>query len=429
MTNIAYDTDAELVIVEAAKTSADMMALRPVPRISIQAFCESEGVANALDRAGDDRRMAKTHLMVHMGGIPAAMEFFQTAPTPNLLILESRSAPRDLMDELANLSEVCDPATKVVIVGHYNDVALYRDLVRSGVSEYVIAPISMAEILAVISAIFVDPEAAPIGRSIAFIGAKGGVGSSTMAHNVAWTISHLFKSEVVVADLDLPFGTANINFDQDPAQGIAEAVFAPERVDEVYLDRLLAQCAEHLSLLAAPSTLDRAYDFEPDAFADIIDTAQRSAPTVVLDVPHVWNAWARTTLTRADDVVITATPELANLRNTKNLVDTLRRLRPNDPPPKLILNQAGVPKRPEITAADFAEPLGITPMAVIPFEPHIFGNAANNGRMLGEMEAKSPIVATIREIAHILTGRAAIRARKKAGFNRLLGKLTPKKKI
>ena len=287
----------------------------------------------------------------------------------------------------------------------------------------------MAEILAVISAIFVDPEAAPIGRSIAFIGAKGGVGSSTMAHNVAWTISHLFKSEVVVADLDLQFGTANINFDQDPAQGIAEAVFAPERVDEVYLDRLLAQCAEHLSLLAAPSTLDRAYDFEPDAFADIIDTAQRSAPTVVLDVPHVWNAWARTTLTRADDVVITATPELANLRNTKNLVDTLRRLRPNDPPPKLILNQAGVPKRPEITAADFAEPLGITPMAVIPFEPHIFGNAANNGRMLGEMEAKSPIVATIREIAHILTGRAAIRARKKAGFNRLLGKLTPKKKI
>ena len=87
------------MIEEAAKISADMMALRPVPRISIQAFCESEGVANALDRAGDDRRMAKTHLMVHMGGIPAAMEFFQTAPTPNLLILKiARSAPRNLID-------------------------------------------------------------------------------------------------------------------------------------------------------------------------------------------------------------------------------------------------------------------------------------------------------------------------------------------
>ena len=106
-------------------------------------------------------------------------------------------------------------------------------------------------------------------------------------------MSTLFKSEVIVADMDLPFGTANINFDQDPAQGIAEAVFAPERIDEVYLDRLLAQCAEHLSLLAAPSTLDRVYDFDPEAFQQIIDTAQRSAPLLVLDVPHVWNGWTK----------------------------------------------------------------------------------------------------------------------------------------
>jgi len=314
------------------------------------------------------------------------------------------------------------------VIGHYNDVGLYRDLIRSGISEYVVAPVSMAEIVAVISAIFVDPQADPIGKSIAFIGAKGGVGSSTIAHNVAWTMSNLFKSEVVVADMDLPFGTANINFDQDPTQGIAEAVFAPERVDEVYLDRLLAQCAEHLSLLAAPSSLDRVYDFDPDAFAEIIDTAQRSAPNVVLDVPHVWNGWTKTTLIRADEIVITATPELANLRNTKNLVDMLKKLRPNDAPPKLIINQAGIPKRPEITAVDFADPLGLTPLAVIPFEPQLFGNAANNGRMIGEMEAKHPITATINEIAHILTGRAELKVKKKAGLNSLLGKFGMAKK-
>ena len=123
-------------------------------------------------------------------------------------------------------------------------------------------------------------------------------------------------------------------------------MFAPERIDEVYLDRLLAQCAEHLSLLAAPSTLDRVYDFDPDAFTQLIDTAQRSAPLLVLDVPHVWTGWTKNTLIQADEVVITATPELANLRNTKNLVDMLKQLRPNDPPPKLIINQAGVPEAP-----------------------------------------------------------------------------------
>jgi pilus assembly protein CpaE len=427
MNNLAYESSHD----DDAHPMADIDALqtlRPVPRISIQAFCETESVANPIERAAEDRRMAKAHLKVHMGGIATAIEFYQSAPTPNLIVLESRSEPRGLLESLHQLAEHCDPSTKVVVIGHYNDVWLYRELIRSGISEYVVAPISMADIVGVIAGIFVDPASEPLGRSLAFIGAKGGVGSSTIAHNVAWTISSLFKSETVVADLDLPFGTANINFDQDPAQGIAEAVLAPERIDEVYLDRLLVQCAEHLSLLAAPSTLDRIYDFDPDAFTHLVDTAQRSAPLLVLDVPHVWNGWTRSTLMQADEVVITASPELANLRNTKNLVDTLKKLRPNDQPPRLIINQAGMPKRPEITAVDFAEPLGITPMAVIPFDPQLFGNAANNGRMLGEMETQNPIVQTIGEIAHVLTGRSEIKARKKAGIGGLLGRLKLGKK-
>jgi pilus assembly protein CpaE len=427
MSNLAYDTPADTGDLSQQDIAA-MQALRPVPRISIQAFCETEGVANPVERAGEDRRMAKAHLKVHMGGIPTAIEFYQSAPTPNLIMLESRSEPKQLLEQLAHLAEYCDPSSKVVVIGHYNDVGLYRELIRSGISEYVIAPVSMTDIVSVVSSIFVDPESEPIGRSIAFIGAKGGVGSSTIAHNVAWAMSSLFKSEVVIADLDLAFGTANINFDQDPAQGIAEAVFSPERVDEVYLDRLLAQCAEHLSLLAAPSTLERVYDFDPEAFSQIIETAQRSAPLLVLDVPHIWSGWSKSTLIKADEIVITATPELANLRNTKNMVDMLKRLRPNDPPPKLIINQAGVPKRPEIAAADFAEPLGISPMAVINFEPLLFGNAANNGRMLSEMDAKSPVVTTINEIAHVLTGRSEIKSKKKAGLGSILGKLSRNKK-
>ncbi|MBZ9985587.1 CpaE family protein [Mesorhizobium sp. BH1-1-5] len=427
MSNLAYDTPAETGDLSQQDIAA-MQALRPVPRISIQAFCETDGVANPVERAGEDRRMAKAHLKVHMGGIPTAIEFYQSAPTPNLILLESRSEPQQLLEQLGQLSEYCDPSSKVVVIGHYNDVGLYRELIRSGISEYVIAPVSMTDIVSVVSSIFVDPESEPIGRSIAFIGAKGGVGSSTIAHNVAWAMSSLFKSEVVIADLDLAFGTANINFDQDPAQGIAEAVFSPERVDEVYLDRLLAQCAEHLSLLAAPSTLERVYDFDAEAFSQIIETAQRSAPLLVLDIPHVWSGWTKSTLIKADEIVITATPELANLRNTKNMVDMLKRLRPNDPPPKLIINQAGVPKRPEIAASDFAEPLGITPMAVINFEPLLFGNAANNGRMLSEMDAKSPVVTTINEVAHVLTGRSEIKAKKKAGLGSILGKLSRNKK-
>jgi pilus assembly protein CpaE len=422
MSNLAYEP--ALAGEEPSQQEiAAMNALRPVPRISIQAFCESEGVSGPIERAAEDRRMSKAHLKVHMGGIETAIEFYRSAPTPNLIILESRREPKELLESLGQLAEVCDPSSKVVVIGHYNDVWLYRELIRSGISEYVVAPVSMADIVAVISAIFVDPEADPMGRSIAFIGAKGGVGSSTIAHNIAWSMSSLFGTEVVVADLDLAFGTANINFDQDPAQGIAEAVFSPERIDEVYLDRLLAQCAEHLSLLAAPSTLDRVYDFDSNAFAQVIDIAQRSAPHLVLDVPHVWNGWTRTTLAQADEIVITATPELANLRNAKNLIDTLKKLRPNDVPPHLVINQAGIPKRPEISAKEFGESLDLTPLAVIPFDAQLFGNAANNGRMLGEMDAKHAIVQSMADMAHVLTGRSEAKARKKPGLGSLFDRM------
>lgn len=427
MSQLALDTAQHSGGTDTRTGETGLHTHRPVPRISIQVFCETDAVAKQVSRASEDRRMAKAHTQIHMGGLDAAVELFQSVPTPNLILLETGAAPRDMLPALASLSEVCDPSTKVVIIGHYNDVWLYRELMRNGISEYMVAPVGLADIIGVIGGLYVDPEAKPLGSSIAFIGAKGGVGASTIAHNVGWAISALFKNEVVIADMDLPYGTANINFDQDPPQGIAEAVFSPERIDDVYLDRLLAQCAENLSLLAAPSTLDRVFDFRDDSFAHLIDVAQRSVPHVILDVPHCWNGWTRTTLARADEVVIVASPELANLRNTKNLLDTLKQLRPNDAPPRLILNQVGIPKRPEIAPLDFCGPLGIKPIATIAFEPALFGSAANNGRMLGETDAANPVVQSINEIAHILTGRLKVDARKKPGLGSVLSRLKRKK--
>ncbi|MGB8817484.1 MAG: CpaE family protein [Rhizobiaceae bacterium] len=426
MSNLALDHAPEFEPANETEIAA-MQELRPVPRISIQAFCETDSVAKPMERVMADRRLARAHMRVERGGVSTAVEYYHSNPTPNLIILESSAEPRAIMAELSGLAEVCDPTTKVVVIGHYNDVTLYREMIRAGISEYMVAPVSLADVIAVISGIYITPDAAPIGKTIAVIGAKGGVGSSTIAHNLAWMVSSLFKNEVVIADMDLPFGTANINFDQDPAQGIAEAVFSPERIDEVYLDRLLAQCSERLSLLAAPSTLDRVYDFEADAFSQIIEIAQRSAPTVVLDIPHVWNGWTRTTLARADEILIVATPELANLRNTKNLIDMIRKLRPNDFSPRLVLNQVGIPKRPEISPADFCEPLGLEPVATIPFDPQLFGNAANNGRMLAEFDANNPITKMMSDIAHVVTGRSEVKAKKKQGLQSILAKLRTKK--
>ncbi len=394
-------------------------ALRPIPRISVQAFCETNEVSEAIEAAATDRRMVKAHVRVHAGGIRAAVEHYASAPTPNLVILESTLRPDELLAELEALADVCDPGSKVVIVGHHNDVSLYRELTRRGVSEYMLAPVHLADVLSVISQLFATEGADPLGRIVAFVGAKGGAGASTLCHNVGWTLAKLFGNDVLLADLDLPFGTANIDFDRDPAQGVSEAVFSAERLDEVFLDRLLVSCAEHLSLLAAPSTLDRDYDFDPEAFSALMDAAQRSTPHVVLDVPHVWNGWTRTILERADEVVLVAEPDLANLRNAKNLMDTLRKARPNDRAPRLVLNRVGIPKRPEIAPAEFAEPLGVELLAQIAFDPLMFGTAANTGRMLSELDGKHPAAQTFSDMAHTLTGRSLAKAAPRAALSGL----------
>src|SRR5262249_17492534 len=163
---------------------------------------------------------------------------------------------------------------------------------------------------------------------------------------------------------------------EDPGQGVADALAAPERLDDVLLDRLLIKCGDHLSLFAAPALLDRDYEVDASSYEAVIDQVRASTPCVIVDLPHTWSAWTRNTLAAADEIVVVATPDLASLRNTKNMLDVLKARRPNDSLPKLVLNQLGVPKRPEIPVKEFAEAVGCEPALVLPFDPMLFGTAA-----------------------------------------------------
>ena len=393
----------------ASPESAREPHIAPVPRISIQAFCESPETTAVVQGCGDDRRMSKAHLKVQTGGIAAAVEAYRTSPTPNVIVIESQSRGDDLLAGLDTLAEVCDAGTRVIIIGRHNDILLYRELVRRGVSDYLMAPIGPLDLIRAVSSLFTAPDAKPVGRLVAVVGAKGGVGASTIAHNVAWAIARNLLVDSVVTDLDLAFGTAGLDYNQDPPQGIADAVFSPERIDSGFVDRLLSKCTDHLSLLAAPATLDRVYDFGPEAFDAILDILRTSVPCIVLDVPHTWTGWSKRALVAADDILIVACPDLANLRNAKNLIDVLRVARPNDYRPHYCLNQVGVPKRPELKPADFAKALEVQPTAVIPFEPQLFGTAANNGQMIAEMAANHRTTETFRQLAQLLTGRAEVK--------------------
>lgn len=397
--------------------------IAPLPRITLQAFCETPAISSAMQTAVADRRMDKAHARVQMGGPAAAVEAFRSAPTPNVIVLETVSEPASLIGSLEALAESCDAGTKVIVIGHVNDVQLYRDLIRRGVSDYLIAPLGPLDILRSLSELYVAPEARNLGRTIAVMGAKGGVGASTVAHNVAWAIARNLDASTVIVDLDIAFGTAGLDFNQDPPQGISEAVFAPERLDANMLDRLLSRCSDNLALLAAPAMLDRTCDLSEDAFDQVFELLRASVPYVVLDVPHVWSAWVKRSLIGADEVVIVAGPELASLRNAKNLIDLARAGRPNDSMPRLVLNQVGMPKRPEIDASEFAKALGVEVLTSIPFDAQTFGTAANNGQMIAEIQSGGKVNEAFVQIASTVTGRGEAKRSKRSLFEPLVAKL------
>ncbi|MEM8744226.1 MAG: CtpF protein [Pseudomonadota bacterium] len=411
---------------DQATTGADLRA-RPLPRINIQAFCEDQNTANLIQQASQDRRLSNTHVGVQMGGLKAAAHYYRNAPTPNLIMVESLHQRDGLLMDLDELASVCDSGTKVIVIGHVNDVLLYRELLMRDVSEYLVMPMTVPQLMESLSNLYNDPSASPLGNVIAFVGAKGGAGASTVCHNTAWTISQDVQSDVVIADMDLPFGTAGLDFNQDPVQGIADALHAPDRVDEVLLDRLLSRCSDHLSLFAAPGTLDRSYDLSAPACTTVVDALRKNVPYIAIDVPHLWTEWAQQILIHADRVVITAMPDLANLRNTKNLIEKLCSARPNDIPPMLVLNQVGVPKRPEISAKEFATAANAEPVAVIEFDSQLFGTAANNGQMIEEVSAKAKPVEHFKQLASALTDREAAKAESKSFLAPILDKLSLKK--
>jgi pilus assembly protein CpaE len=397
--------------------------IAPAPRVSVQAFCASVETAASVQAAADDRRMAKAHLRVQMGGVAAAVEAYRSSPTPNVIMIETDTRGDDIIAGLDELAEVCDEGTRVIVVGRFNDIMLYRELIRRGVSEYLMAPVRAIDVVGAVCGLFSAPDAKPVGRVLAVVGAKGGVGASTVSHNVAWAIARDLSLDSVVADLDLAFGTAGLDYNQDPPQGVADAVFSPDRIDTAFIDRLLSKCTDHLSLLAAPATLDRVYDFSAEAFEPVFDALRASVPCVVLDVPHIWTGWTKRVLIGADDILVVAAPDLANLRNAKNLVDMLRAARPNDRRPFYCLNQVGVPKRPEIKPADFAKALEDDPVVVIPFEPPVFGTASNNGQMIAEVASGHRTAEMFRQLAQVLTGRAAAKKARGSLLGPLLGKL------
>lgn len=377
------------------------------PRISIGVFCASEASRARLSSAMHDRRLSRATSNIESGGFEAAYNYCARMPTPDVLIVETASRDSLLLAELDRLASVCDAETKVIVIGSANDIALYREVIGRGVSEYLVAPVDNLLVIAAVLKLYSGAAAPRLGRVCGFLGSKGGVGSSTLAQNVAWRMGEQRKAPIMLADLDLQFGTVALNLDLVPSAGFVEQITDVERLDQALLERTLIQKGPYLHILPASGRMHDVTPPDPDVVEKLLDICREMFAVVVLDLPHLQSPWMKAALDCVDDLVIVAAPDLANLRNAKCLFDIFRSARPNDAPPRLVLNQMGIARRAGISASDFASALDIEIKTQIGFDPQAFAKAACDGRLITEEAPRCAASRALAELARELDMRHA----------------------
>jgi pilus assembly protein CpaE len=373
-------------------------------RFSIEAFPLSKDTEAALTGLTGEREFAKTKMSIHFGGMARAAKHYVDNPSPQFIIVEENGGPDEIQRGLEALAEVVEPGRKVIVIGAVNDVQAYRRLISQGVSEYLVGPVTTGDIAAAITSCIKDASSTPRGRVISFIGARGGVGSSMLAANMGWALAQASQEEVIGIDLDFNFGTMALALNLDPKQAVSDALSDADRIDTVLVERFMMEHGPHFSILSTAGSLKEMVEPSAEAVERLVDICRSMAQYVVLDLPRRWNGWVSNALMVSDEAVITANPDLANLRDAKLIFDWLKGRRGGGGN-RLVLNKADVAKRNQLSAKDFQETLGIAPSLAIGFDPTLFAQLANNGQMVGEGAKSHKLNDQLRQFAQQLGAR------------------------
>ncbi len=399
-------------------------------RIPIGAFLLNQDSVSAVEAMKEDRFFFRSTIEIYEGGIDAASVYLGDKKTPTLLIVETTAKKDKMFKQLEALANVCDPETRLILIGEENDILLFRTLIAEGVSDYLIHPVTEEALKDSVAKVFSDAESDADGRVIAFMGLTGGTGSSVISHNVAHELSTIYDEQVIVVDLDIAYGTAALNYNMQPRQTVVDALTQSHEIDPAMLNQFFMELDEtDLSILASPASLSTGMQITTEPVEALMRVVKPMAEFIVIDLPHVWDGWVNDVVAAADEVVMVCRPDLTNLRNAKNVLEFLGPKRGVDAPTRLILNQVGAAKRSDLSSKDFKDALALEPALSIAYDPEAFGLALNNGEMMSKASKKSKATEGIINLAKIVSGREKADEKEKKGlglFN--IGKKKDKEK-
>jgi pilus assembly protein CpaE len=324
------------------------------------------------------------HTPITRGGIVKAAEALGTQRSPDLLVVDISGVAMPI-SEIHNLAEVCEPGVTVIAIGDRNEVGLYRDLLQSGVSDYLVKPLSAALLAKALTA---TPNAAEpgvihrkLGTTVAFVGARGGVGATTLAVNFAWHLAEQRHRRVALVDLDLHNGECALALNVKPTPGLREALVNPARIDNILLDRVMAPVSERLFVLSAEEPLRDDFEFGAEAVDTLVTALRQQFHYIVLDVPRGVTAAHLEVLDMAEFRIVVADQTLRSARDAVRLRDALSEGN-NAHRNLLVVNRQGEGGRRAITLDEMQDILELQPKMVIPYQPAWFAPAADNSALV-----------------------------------------------
>ena len=389
------------------------------------AFVKNKESAKVIGELIEQRGYDKTVLTA--GNIRDAVEKLAGQPTPEFIVVELADKTHDsAFSDLDKLANICDPGTQVVVVGDIDELSFYKQLITMGITEYLLTPIKIHQLDRATTSKTEEQKASAVVtekkecKVISVIGTRGGVGASTFAVNLA-EIFASNKCKTVIVDMNPDFGTIPLMLDVEASKGLVEALEKPERVDNLFLERVLVKVTDSLYVMGAEKNLADPHNVSEKAGQTILGLLKSKFEFIIFDLPWAYT-WTHNVLNSSEVIVVTEL-SIPGLRDTMRIVDLVEKL--GNKRIYVVANKTGINKKFETAVADFEKGLGRKLDSQVPFEAEVYGYS-NAGKVLVSDLKTSKFAAGINAIASKfikVDGAAAAQPSKKpAIFDKILKK-------
>jgi pilus assembly protein CpaE len=379
------------------------------------AFVADPETSSVIDQVVGE--MMLPHAAIREGGVKEAVKYLSEQRSPRLLLVDLSGSDLPL-SEINSLADVCEPGVTVLALGDRNDCGLFRDLLQHGVADYLVKPVTPALLQKAIQGAsdqsgMARTSSSKLGKLVAVSGTRGGVGATTLATSIAWLIANERRRRVALVDLDLQFGTVALSLDLEPSHGLREALENPNRIDGLFMDRVLVSHSERLFVLSAEESPDEPLLLDYNAVELLLTELRNKFHYVVVDLPRSPNPCTQQVMQSATDLVLVTDLSLAGMRDTMRIVGLMPTTNASCAI-SLVANRAGEHKQGEMPRAEFEKGIGRKLDLILPFDAKTVAAATNFGQPVAA--TKGPVANGLHDIADRLCGPAAGTGGPRAGF-------------